>query len=77
MINTEDLRAAEIVASLEGMRVLVADGYCELDEYDFEHNEWCGINSHPYPLTRELAEIWLTGWNGVDRLSALARLTAC
>lgn len=76
MINSKHVQATEIVASLEGMRVLIADGHCELHEYDFERNQWREINSHPYPLTREQAEIWLTGWNTADRLSALSRLTA-
>ena len=61
----------EIVASLEGARVVIADGICELGEYDFERNCWNTVQQQPWPLSREEAARWLDGWNKVDGFEAL------
>jgi hypothetical protein len=30
----------EVIASLEGARIVISEGVCELGEYDFERNCW-------------------------------------
>jgi len=64
-----------ITASLEGMRVLVDEKQCELQEYNFASNQWISKDTASWPLTRSLADIWLTGWNDVDRFAAVSTLT--
>jgi hypothetical protein len=63
----------EIIASMEGMKVVVADR-CELHEYNFDTNKWFQIDSCVRPMKRSQAEEWLTGWNSVDRFAALGAL---
>ncbi len=64
----------EIVASLEGMKVVVANSHCELHEYNFETDLWSMIESSSFPMRRSDAERWVQGWNGVDRFAAMAAL---
>ncbi len=64
-----------ITASLEGMRVLVDEKQCELQEYNFVSNRWFPKDTAPWPLTRSLADTWLAGWNDVDRFAAVSTLT--
>jgi hypothetical protein len=64
-----------ITASLEGARVLIDKGRCELQEYDFSANRWLPKESAEWPLRRDRADQWLTGWNSVDRLGAMSILT--
>jgi hypothetical protein len=66
----------QVVASLEGMRVVVNDGWCELHEYDFSTNCWVPKARHEWPMERRKAEKWVEGWNAVDRLTAINRLVA-
>jgi hypothetical protein len=63
-----------ITASLEGMRVLVDEKRCELQEYDFAANQWLLKDASSWPLTRERADSWLAGWNDVDRFAAVSAL---
>ena len=65
-----------ITASLEGARVLIDKGRCELQEYDFAANRWHHRESAEWPLARDRADEWLTGWNSVDRFAAMIVLTA-
>jgi hypothetical protein len=64
-----------ITASLEGMRVLVDEKQCELQEYNFATNQWISKDASPWPLPRGRADQWLAGWNGVDRFAAISALT--
>ena len=64
----------EVVASLEGARVVISGGICRLDEYDYAANAWNPKESHPWPLPRERATRWLQGWNRVDKFKALNML---
>jgi len=64
-----------ITASLEGMRVLVDEKQCELQEYDFVANRWHPKDVSPWPLPRERANEWLAGWNHLDRFTAVSALT--
>ena len=64
-----------ITASLEGMRVLVDENRCELQEYDFGANRWLSKDDAPWPLPRGRADEWLAGWNDVDRFAAVNALT--
>lgn len=57
-----------ITASLEGMRVLVDEKQCELQEYNFAANEWLSKDASPWPLPRGQADQWLTGWNDENGL---------
>jgi len=61
----------EIIASLEGARIVISDGTCQLDEYNFEVNCWNLKEQHAWPLSREQATQWLHGWNRVDGFKAL------
>jgi hypothetical protein len=63
-----------ITASLEGMRVLVDEKQCELQEYDFAANRWLPKDNSPWPLAPSLADDWLAGWNAVDRFAAKCAL---
>ena len=63
-----------ITASLEGMRVLVDEKRCELQEYDFVTNTWLPKEVSPWPLPRERADEWLAGWNDLDRFTAVSAL---
>lgn len=74
MIEVDDSRFTEITASLEGMKVVIANGRCELYEYNFDDNRWHEVDSSPWPVTRQRAERWLRGWNAVDRFAAFNRL---
>jgi hypothetical protein len=65
----------EIVASLEGMKVVVKSDECELHEYDFAANAWRILDARHLPLPSEVAERWLQGWNRVDHSEALKLLT--
>jgi hypothetical protein len=64
-----------ITASLEGMRVLVDEKQCELQEYNFTSNQWFSKDTAPWPLPRGRADEWLAGWNDVDRFAAVSALT--
>ena len=66
----------QVVASLEGMRVVVIDGWCELHEYNFVTGCWMPKSRTQWPMEREEANRWLNGWNEVDRFSALNQLVA-
>lgn len=70
----KNCEAVTITASLEGMRIVIDGGRCELHEYNFEENEWREIESSSWPILREQAQTWLTGWNTVDRFAALNHL---
>ena len=65
-------RIQQVVASLEGMRLIVSDGWCELDEYDFTADFWAAKARSRWPMERTEAE----GWNAVDRFAAMNRLVA-
>jgi hypothetical protein len=73
--ENEMSRQKIITASLEGMRVLVNEKQCELQEYDFSSNQWSSKDASPWPLTRDRADEWLAGWNDVDRFAAVSALT--
>jgi hypothetical protein len=66
----------QVVASLEGMRVVVNDGWCELHEYNFVANCWVPKARRQWPMERDEAE---NGWKdgmpstGSPRLIALSR----
>lgn len=64
-----------ITASLEGMRVVIEDNRCELQEYDFVANRWFSKDASPWPLTRARAGEWLVDWNDEDRFAAVNALT--
>jgi hypothetical protein len=64
-----------VTASLEGMRILVDEKQCELQEYDFVVNEWRAKDAALWPLGRDRADAWLAGWNDVDRFAAVNLLT--
>jgi hypothetical protein len=64
-----------ITASLEGMRVLIDEKQCELQEYNFASNRWFSKDAAPWPLARSVADTWLAGWNDVDRFAAVSALT--
>lgn len=66
---------SEVVASLEGMKIVAYSDRCELHEYDFEENTWREVSNSARPMTRENAESWLSGWNAPDHRAALALLT--
>jgi hypothetical protein len=55
-----------ITASLQGMRVLVDEKRCELEEYNFSLDQWIPKDAAPWPLPRAVADNWLAGWNQVD-----------
>jgi hypothetical protein len=61
----------EVVALLEGMRIVVGGGWCQLDMYDFERNAWTPVTRSRWPLSTQEAEEWLTGWNEVDHFTAI------
>jgi hypothetical protein len=65
----------QVVASLEGMKVVVRDSHCELHEYNFETNSWSELERLPWPLATAQAKRWLKDWNSVDALAALSSLT--
>lgn len=65
----------EVVASLEGMKVVVGRQSCELHEYNFEENCWHEVDRAGHPMSPSEAEIWLHGWNDVDRRAAFTLLT--
>jgi hypothetical protein len=64
----------EIVASLEGMKVVVANNRCELYEYNFRTDTWSTIEERSFPMPRNDAERWVHGWNSVDRFAAVSAL---
>jgi hypothetical protein len=64
-----------VTASLEGMRVLVDENQCELQEYNFVSNRWFSKDTAPWLLSRGRADEWLAGWNDVDRFAAVNALT--
>lgn len=66
----------EVVASLEGMRVVVNDEWCDLHEYDFINDCWVSKARCPWPMERGEAESWLNGWNAHDRFTAMNQLVA-
>ena len=60
----------EVVASLEGMRVVVENKVCVLETYDFVQGRYREIARHGWPVDPASAETWLSGWNAVDRFDA-------
>jgi hypothetical protein len=64
----------QVVASLEGMKIVVANRKCELHEYNFEVDLWTEIESMAHPMLRSDADRWVRGWNTVDRISAVSAL---
>jgi hypothetical protein len=64
-----------VTASLEGMRIVVADKRCELEEYDFKLDRWLPKDTASWPLFPDRAAEWLAGWNEVDRATAMKCLT--
>jgi hypothetical protein len=70
-----DLHTAEVVASLEGMKVVAEGRICELHEYDFEVNSWHLVERRSRPIARAHAEQWVNCWNSLDRWAALTLLT--
>jgi hypothetical protein len=52
-----------ITASLEGMRALADEKQCELQEYNFVTEEWLSKDRSSWPLSRSLADRWLSEWN--------------
>jgi hypothetical protein len=75
MKGIEMSRQKIITASLEGMRVLVDEKQCELQEYNFASDRWISKDIAPWPLPRDRADEWLVGWNDVDRFAAVNTLT--
>ena len=75
MESNEPSMLAEVVASLEGMKVLVRRQSCELHEYNFEQNCWHELDRSSHPMRASDAEMWLAGWNDIDRRAASALLT--
>ncbi len=63
---SEISRPVEVVASLEGMKIIARADSCELYLYNFAENAWHQIEDSPRPLTAEKAKRWLNGWNRVD-----------
>ena len=61
----------EVIASLEGMKVVVDEKQCVLQEFDFDVNFWRPVETSARPMSRSEAEKWLAGWNSVDRWTAL------
>ena len=61
----------QVEASLEGMRIVIDEGICRLDEYDYHGNFWQPKDVGVWPLSRMQAECWLQGWNRVDGFKAL------
>jgi hypothetical protein len=64
----------QVVASLEGLRVFINEGWCELHEYNFVTDCWVPKARSPWPMAQGEAETWLKGWNPVDRFSAMNQL---
>jgi hypothetical protein len=65
----------EVIASLEGMKIVVDSKQCTLQEFDFDLNCWRTLETTTRPMSRTCAESWLDGWNSVDRWTALNLLT--
>jgi hypothetical protein len=65
----------EVLASLEGMKIVALENQCELHEFNFEQNCWQPLETHVRPMPERAAEEWLRGWNHVDRFEALMLLT--
>jgi hypothetical protein len=67
---------SEVVASLEGMRVVVENGQCRLDLYNFVHNRWEEAQVAQWPLSTSVAAVWLAGWNAFSRSEAMRILAS-
>jgi hypothetical protein len=65
-----------VTASLEGMRIVVDDTKCALEQYDFVIDRWFPKDAAEWPLSLGTAEQWLAGWNSVDMFAAINVLTA-
>ena len=65
---------SEVTASLEGMKIVVDDAQCSLQEFNFDSNCWRIIDTATLPMSRTDVERWLNGWNAVDRWAALRLL---
>ncbi len=65
-----------VVAPLEGMRVVISDGVCRLDEYNFVDDQWKAKDCSLWPMPRTAAARWLEGWNSDDRYAAFSMLVA-
>lgn len=83
MKNTEPNDAApstavrqEVVASLEGARIVIRDSVCFLDQYHYGANCWKSMEQRPWPLSQSQADRWLEGWNRVDRFEAFNLLVS-
>lgn len=66
----------EIIASLEGARIVVEDQTCFRDEYDFVANQWFNEEVADWPLIRIAALKWVHGWNQLDAFVAIQALVA-
>jgi len=75
MDNSTRNPLAEVVASLEGMKVVAMRETCKLLEYNFDDNCWYEVDRSARPMSLSQAESWLQGWNDVDRHVALGLLT--
>ena len=51
-------------------------GNCVLEEYNFDHNRYVEVDRRLWPLKPAEAELWLSGWNRLDRFHAFNILTA-
>lgn len=67
-------KEVQIVASLEGERVVVSGGICRIDEYHFKLDRWEPMDCSLWPMAKSAAERWLAGWNRIDRFAALCLL---
>jgi hypothetical protein len=56
------------------MQVTVDGDRCTLQEYDFSVNQWNTVEETRWLMRRTLAEIWVNGWNTVDRRDAILAL---
>ena len=65
-----------VTATLEGMRVSVEERICRLEEYHFVTNQFNLVEEAAWPMPAHRVRRWLSGWNRVDKLLAIATLTS-
>jgi hypothetical protein len=75
MVNSTLTTSTEVVASLEGMKIVLKSQRCELHEYNFEENCWHELDRSARPMRASEAEMWVAGWNDLDRQAALRLLS--
>jgi hypothetical protein len=61
---------------LKGWRVVVKEGWCELEEYNFVTDCWVPKARSQWPTEREEAENWPGGCNPGDRFATMNQLVA-